>query len=197
MCDEPVSSLDVSIAAQVLNLLLDLKEKHGLSYLFISHDLAVVSGIADRIAVMYLGRIVEEGRASDVIARPLHPYSATLVSAALEPDPSVPAHRDRPRGRAALAGHPASGVRVPSAVSDRPAPLPRREPTALRFLRRKARRVFLSGRALSRGPLTSPAAFSAIIPPLFPMRLRKAPLLSRGRRRKHSRAKCVVGVTKE
>ena len=93
VCDEPVSSLDVSIAAQVLNLLLDLKEKHRLSYLFISHDLAVVSRIADRIAVLYLGRIVEEGRAADVIARPLHPYTSTLVSAAPEPDPTAPARR--------------------------------------------------------------------------------------------------------
>jgi oligopeptide/dipeptide ABC transporter ATP-binding protein len=114
VCDEAVSSLDVSIAAQVLNLLLDLKEKHGLSYLFISHDLAVVSGIADRIAVMYLGRIVEEGRAADVIARPLHPYSATLVSAALEPDPSVPAHR------IALAGEPPSPATPPPGCAFHP-----------------------------------------------------------------------------
>jgi oligopeptide/dipeptide ABC transporter ATP-binding protein len=89
VCDEPVSALDVSIAAQVLNLLVDLREKHGLSYLFISHDLAVVSGIADRIAVMYLGRIVEEGPSSEVVRKPLHPYTATLVSAAPEPDPAV------------------------------------------------------------------------------------------------------------
>jgi len=114
VCDEPVSSLDVSIAAQVLNLLLDLKHKHGLSYLFISHDLAVVSGIADRVAVMYLGRIVEEGRAADVIARPLHPYSATLVSAALEPDPAVPAHR------IALAGEPPSPATPPPGCAFHP-----------------------------------------------------------------------------
>jgi oligopeptide/dipeptide ABC transporter ATP-binding protein len=114
VCDEPVSSLDVSIAAQVLNLLLDLKEKHGLSYLFISHDLAVVAGIADRIAVMYLGRIVEEGRAGEVIARPLHPYSATLVSSALEPDPAVPARRIE------LAGEPPSPATPPPGCAFHP-----------------------------------------------------------------------------
>jgi peptide/nickel transport system ATP-binding protein len=114
VCDEPVSSLDVSIAAQVMNLLLDLKEKHGLSYLFISHDLAVVSGIADRIAVLYLGRIVEEGRAADVIARPLHPYSATLVSAAPEPDPAAPARR------IPLAGDPPSPAAPPPGCAFHP-----------------------------------------------------------------------------
>jgi oligopeptide/dipeptide ABC transporter ATP-binding protein len=114
VCDEPVSSLDVSIAAQVLNLLLDLKEKHGLSYLFISHDLAVVSGIADRIAVMYLGRIVEEGAAADVISRPLHPYSATLVSAAPEPDPTAPVRR------IPLAGEPPSPAAPPPGCAFHP-----------------------------------------------------------------------------
>ena len=114
VCDEPVSSLDVSIAAQVLNLLLGLKEKHGLSYLFISHDLAVVSGIADRVAVMYLGRIVEEGSAADVISRPLHPYSATLVSAAPEPDPTAPARR------IPLAGEPPSPAAPPPGCAFHP-----------------------------------------------------------------------------
>jgi len=114
VCDEPVSSLDVSIAAQVLNLLVDLKEKHFLSYLFISHDLAVVSGIADRIAVLYLGRIVEEGRAADVIGRPLHPYSATLVSAAPEPDPRAPVRR------IPLAGEPPSPSAPPPGCAFHP-----------------------------------------------------------------------------
>jgi oligopeptide/dipeptide ABC transporter ATP-binding protein len=114
VCDEPVSSLDVSIAAQILNLLVDRKEKLGLSYLFISHDLAVVSGIADRIAVLYFGRIVEEGPAAEVIARPLHPYTATLVSAAPEPDPAAP-HRRIP-----LAGEPPSPAAPPPGCAFHP-----------------------------------------------------------------------------
>ena len=114
VCDEPVSSLDVSIAAQILNLLVDRKEKLGLSYLFISHDLAVVSGIADRIAVLYFGRIVEEGPAAEVIARPLHPYTATLVSAAPEPDPTA---LDR---RIPLAGEPPSPAAPPPGCAFHP-----------------------------------------------------------------------------
>lgn len=88
VCDEPVSALDVSIAAQIVNLFLDLRDRQGLSYLFISHDLAVVERMADRIAVLYLGRIVEEGPASEVAARPLHPYTVALLSAV--PDPRAP-----------------------------------------------------------------------------------------------------------
>ena len=87
VCDEPVSALDVSVAAQIVNLLLDLRERSGLSYLFISHDVAVVARVADRIAVFYLGRVIEEGPARDVTARPLHPYTAALVSAVADPDP--------------------------------------------------------------------------------------------------------------
>lgn len=81
ICDEAVSALDVSIQAQVINLLLDLQERHHLSYLFISHDLSVVSNIADRIAVMYLGRIVESGKTADIIENPLHPYTQMLLAA--------------------------------------------------------------------------------------------------------------------
>lgn len=107
VCDEPVSALDVSIAAQVVNLLLDLRDRHGLSYLFIAHDLAVVARVADRIAVMYLGRIVEEGPAEEVVARPLHPYSVALVSAA--PEPHL-----LPRARIVLAGELPSPAALPS-----------------------------------------------------------------------------------
>jgi oligopeptide/dipeptide ABC transporter ATP-binding protein len=106
VCDEPVSALDVSVAAQIVNLLLDLRERSGLSYLFISHDAAVVARIADRIAVFYLGRVVEEGPSREVATRPLHPYTAALVSAA--PDPSGR------RRRISLAAGPADARNPPS-----------------------------------------------------------------------------------
>ncbi len=114
VCDEPVSALDVSIAAQVLNLLAGLREKSGLSYLFISHDLAVVSRVADRIAVMYLGRIVEEASAPELLARPLHPYTAALLSAA--PDPDASSRRER----IVLAGEPPSPASPPSGCAFHP-----------------------------------------------------------------------------
>jgi oligopeptide/dipeptide ABC transporter ATP-binding protein len=95
VCDEPVSSLDVSIRAQIINLLKELQQEFGLTYIFISHDLSVVKHICDRIAVMYLGRIVELGTKEQIFTAPHHPYTEALLSAIPTPDPKAEKRRQR------------------------------------------------------------------------------------------------------
>ena len=107
VCDEPVSALDVSVHAQILNLLMDMQKKMGITYLFISHNLAVVKKICDRLAIMYLGKVVEYGDAEKIFANPVHPYTRALISAVLSIDV------DSKKERITLTGDVASPIDPP------------------------------------------------------------------------------------
>jgi oligopeptide transport system ATP-binding protein len=136
VCDEAVSALDVSIQAQVVNLLEDLRERFGLTYLFIAHDLSVVRHLCQRVAVMYLGRIIEMADSNELFDNPLHPYTKALLSAVPVPDPGIEAMREfrPPKGEVPSPLNPPSGCvfhpRCPMAVEGC-----RRERPALRELR--------------------------------------------------------------
>ena len=108
VADEPVSMLDVSIRAGILKLLLNLRKEHNISYLFITHDLAVAGYIGDRIAIMYLGKIVEIGNADDVLHNPMHPYTQLLIESVPKPDPT------KRKRKAVLTGEPPSPINPPS-----------------------------------------------------------------------------------
>jgi peptide/nickel transport system ATP-binding protein len=111
VCDEPVSALDVSIQAQIINLLKDLQDQFQLTYLFISHDLSVVEHISDDVGVMYLGSLVEYGSKRDIFKNPLHPYTQALLSAAPVPDPTAKTNRIILEGSIPSPANPPSGCK--------------------------------------------------------------------------------------
>ena len=125
--DEPVSALDVSVQAQIINLLDDLQDEFGLTYLFVAHDLSVVRHVSDRIAVMYLGKLMELSPAEELYTKPIHPYTCALLAAIPIPDPRENRERERivVSRRAAQPDRPAVRLRLPSPLPARHRHLPR------------------------------------------------------------------------
>jgi oligopeptide/dipeptide ABC transporter ATP-binding protein len=122
VADEPISMLDMSVRAKILELMIELKDNLGLTYIYITHDLASAKFFCDRIAIMYLGRIVEIGNTEEIFADPKHPYTKALLKAIPEPDPSISVPRDLPRGEIPDAAEPPLGCsfhpRCPVAVAN-------------------------------------------------------------------------------
>ena len=116
ICDEPTSALDVSVQAQILNLLMDLRREFHLTYVFISHNLAVVEHIATRVAVMYLGKVVEQADTDQLFRTPRHPYTQALLAVVLTPEPGLGVPDDRARSRLSGSDESAVGLPFPSAV---------------------------------------------------------------------------------
>lgn len=115
VCDEPISALDVSIQAQIVNILVELQKKMGLTYLFVAHDLSIVKYVSDRVAVMYLGKIVEYARSEDLYANPQHPYTIALLSSIPVPDPDI----EESKEKIVLTGELPSPINLPSGCAFR------------------------------------------------------------------------------
>ena len=130
--DEPTSALDVSVQAQIINLLINLQRRHRLTYLFISHDLGIVQHIADRIAVMYLGEIVELGPSEAIFANPQHPYTQALLSATPTPNPDKTKQTHRADRQRAQYRQPTQRLPLPYPLSACLYPLSRRNPASIR-----------------------------------------------------------------